>query len=250
MVNFSRKTFTSFLLLLVLGCASTSKDFNVNTPEGLYKKALYYAENERYEEAIQFLLEVKNKFPYSKFATQAELKIADLQFERESYAEAESAYKLFKEFHPNHPKIDYVTFRLALSIYKQLPSTIDRDLSLASEAISYFDEVIHSFPQSPWVKKAKEYRNKAYQMLAQKEFYVANFYFKRKHYKSALGRFNTLITKYPHSPLVPQALLKGLISALKIKDKIIAQKYFKILKSQFAQTKEFKKAQKEVQREF
>ena len=40
--------------------------------------------------------------PYSEKATLAELKIADIHFERESYEEAASYYQDFVELHPNH----------------------------------------------------------------------------------------------------------------------------------------------------
>jgi outer membrane protein assembly factor BamD len=113
-----------FATTLVVGCSSGEK-YDTSTPEGAFKQAEEYEKDERYEEAVQKYAEVKNKFPYSRFATQAEMKIADVHFTREAFIEAAGAYQLFKEFHPKHPQADYVTFRLALSYFNQLPSSID-----------------------------------------------------------------------------------------------------------------------------
>ena len=106
--------------------------------------------------------------------------MADLHFKRESYAEAQIAYQNFRDLHPKNPRIDYVVFKIAMSFYQQLPDSVDRDLSLAQDAIYHFNEVIKLYPQSEFTAQAKEKRDKAFVMLAEKEFYVADFYFKQK----------------------------------------------------------------------
>src|SRR5271154_4212480 len=91
-----------------------------NSAEAAFKAAEEFEKDERYEEALQKFNEVKNKHPYSKFAVEAELHVADIHYKREAFIEAATAYQLFKDFHPKNPKIDYVTFRLAMSYYEQL----------------------------------------------------------------------------------------------------------------------------------
>ena len=158
--TFSRlaKAFILCCLSWTLSACSSLDSYDTSTAEGSFKLAEKYVEDERYEEAIALFADVKNKFPYSKLATDAELKIADVQYDRESYLEAQTAYEVFKELHPKHPKSDYVTYRLGMSLFNQLPSTIDRDLSLAERAIVYYQEVIRSFPGSEFVASAKEHR--------------------------------------------------------------------------------------------
>src|SRR5688500_18813632 len=89
------------ILFTLTACSSADK-IDTNTPEGAFQLAERYEKDERYEEAITYFSEVKNKHPYSRFATSAELRIADIEFKRENFIEAESAYKLFKELHPDH----------------------------------------------------------------------------------------------------------------------------------------------------
>ncbi len=230
-----------FLLGVANGCSSIETR-DVSTPEGAFQSAQDFEKDERYEEAIQKYQEVKNKFPYSRFAADSELKIADLHFKREAYPEAQGAYQLFKEFHPKHPQSDYVTFRLGLSYYNQLPPTIDRDLALADKAILYFDETVNSYPNSPYAKEAREKREGALKMLAQKEMYVAAFYTKRNKYDSARGRFETVLKSYPNLGYDAEALYGAAKSSFESGDKDRGLQHLKNLYSQYPSSNEAKRA--------
>lgn len=232
----------AFLLTSSLtGCSSAEK-YDTSTAEGAFMQAQEYEKDERYEEAISKYTDVKNKHPYSRFAVDAELKIADLQFTRESYVEAQNAYQLFKEFHPKHPQIDYVTFRLALSYYNQLPSTIDRDLSLAEKAILFFDETIKNYPQSTYVGEAKEKRLLALKMLAEKELYIADFYIKQDQFDSALKRYEGMLKNYPNLGYESRALYGAAKSALNAGEKERGAQHLKNLRSLYPNSDEAKRA--------
>jgi outer membrane protein assembly factor BamD len=247
------KIFAIFMTVLLIGtsgiatsgCASSDK-IDTSTPEGAYKLAEEYEKDERFEESVAKYTDVKNKYPYSRFAILAEMKIADVQFKRESYIEAQYAYQTFKELHPKHPQIDYVTFRLGLSFFNQLPSTIDRDLSLADKAILYFDEVLTSFPTSQYAKEAQEKKTDALKMLAGKEIYIANFYFKKKQYGSALGRFEMVIRNFTNvEGFGPPALIGAARAAKETGDRDKVSRYIKTLLAQFPKSDEAGKAQSE-----
>ena len=229
------------------GCATADK-IDSSTADGAFKQAETLEKEERYDEAVAKFSEVKNKFPYSKLATQAELRIADLQFKRESYIEAQSAYQLFKEFHPKHPQADYVTFRLAMSFFNQLPSSIDRDLSVADKAMLYFDEVANSFPTSQYVAEAKEKKQAALHMLADKEMYIANFYAKREKFDSALKRYETVLKVYPNLGFDSQALYGAARSAFKSGEKERGQQHLKNLYSLYPQSDEAQRAKHELEK--
>lgn len=233
------------IALFVVACSSMS-EIDTSTAEGAYKLGEKYEKDERYEEAISQFAAVKNKHPYSKLATEAELRIAEIHFKREEFVEAQNAYQVFKEMHPSHPKIDYVTYRLGLSFYNQLPSTIDRDLSVADRAILYFDEVTQSFPSSPYAKDARDYKMKALKMLAEKEYYIGNFYFIRDHWESALGRFEDLLLKYPNLGFDAKALYGAAYSAFKIKDLGKARGYYQKLMAKYQSSEEAEKARREI----
>ena len=135
---------------------------------------------------------------------------------------------------------------MGLSFYKQLPSTIDRDLSVADRAILYFDEVINSYSASPYVKEAQEHKTKALKMLAEKEYYIGNFYFIREKYDSALGRFEGLIARYPGLGQDAKALYGAAVSAYKTKDLGKAKTFYQRLVTEFRDSEEAKKARHEI----
>ncbi len=227
------------------GCSSSDK-VDATTPEGAYKVAEDYEKDERFEESVQKYTDVKNKHPYSRFATLAEMRIADVQFKREAYIEAQFAYQTFKDLHPKHPQIDYVTFRLGLSIFNQLPSTTDRDLSLADKAILYFDEVLNSYSKSPLAKEAGEKKAEALRMLADKELYIANFYFKKKQYLSALGRYEGLLRTYGNvDGFGPPSLFGAAASAKGTGDRDKQNGFVKALISQYPNSSEAERAKSE-----
>jgi len=228
-----------------IGCASM-KSPDTSTAEGAFELGERFQKDERFEDAIVQFNQVKNKHPYSKLATEAELHIADIHFEREDFIEAQNGYQSFKELHPTHPRIDYVTFRLGLSFYNQLPSTIDRDLQLASRAILYFDEVRTSYPGSQYAGEAKEYKEKATAMLAEKENYIAHFYFIREFYGSALGRYEELLKNFPSPSFAPEALYGAAVSAYETKEFTKAKEYYDELISQYPDSAEASKVRSKI----
>ncbi len=228
---------------LFVGCASDAT--RAETPEGAFKIAQEFEAADRFEIALIKYSDVKNKFPYSSYAVLAELAIADVQYKRESYPEAQIAYQNFRELHPKHPKIDFVIFRIAMSYYLQLPETIDRDLSLAQDAIYSFNEVIKLYPNSEHLKDAREYREKSYVMLVEKELYVADFYYKQKKYDSSLARYESAYRKYPGFGYDPKSLLGAARAAKKIEDAKKQKEYSGILISKFSNSEEAKTAKSE-----
>ncbi len=229
----------------LIACSSVEKH-DANTPEGAFKLGEDFEKDERYEEAIAKFTDVKNKFPYSKLAIQAELKIADVNYKRETYIEAGSAYQLFKEFHPKHPQIDYVTYRLAMSFYKQLPSTIDRDLAMTDKAILAFDDVLSNYPSSQYAAESREKKQECLKMQALKELYIATFYLKHQQYDSALKRYETVIKTYPMIGLDAEALYGAAKSAYFSGEKERADQHLKNLLSLYPNTDEARRIQHEL----
>ncbi len=220
------------LLPFLWSCASL-RPIDTSTPAGLIKMGNELLSQERYEEALTNFNQLKNKYPYNKLALEAELQIANIQFLRESYIEAENAYKLFKEFHPKYSKIDFVTFRIAMSMYQQLPNSIDRDLNIAEDAQIYFKQVYSSYPKSDYAASAKEHEIKCQTKIVRNIYYIANFYLKRGNFLSALRRFNDILSKYPNTSLLPKSLYGAAMSAFNLNKKDDAKKYYNKLVLQF-----------------
>lgn len=246
----AKMTFKMLKLLFIFilsgfftACSGT--DRKLDTPEELFAYAQELDAADRYQAAIQRYTEVKNKFPYSSYATLAELAVADAQFKNQDYAEAQISYQNFRELHPKNARIDYVIFRIGLSYYKQLPETFDRDITLANDAIYSFNELIKRFPSSEYFAEAQDYRRKAFTMLNEKELYIADFYFKREFYDSALSRYESAIKKYPGFGLEPRALYGAIKSAQKTDAADKVRNYSAVLTEQFSSSDEAQKIKNE-----
>ena len=193
--------FTAFVLLLLLiigglsGCGCLFGDKGTDTAEELAEKGMEYFDDEDYHDALKAFTTLKERYPYSRYAILAELKVADAHFHREEYAEAIAAYADFLQLHPKNDAIPYVLYQIGECYYEQLLSE-DRDQTPTRRAISAFQRLLKEHPNSTYADTAKERIQDCRKLLAQHELYVANFYFKSKYYEAALGRFQGVLAGY------------------------------------------------------
>jgi len=178
--------------LIIIACA-TKRPAGSTEAEILFKEASDLISKSRFIQATEKLNSIRSQYPYSFYATNAELLQADILFSQENYAEAASAYILFRDFHPKYEKLGYVIFRISESFYRQLPSTFDRDLSAGIEAIKYYNELIQNYSTTEYVKDAQVRINQIEEMVEKKDIYIADFYFKTKDYPAAKARYEDVL---------------------------------------------------------
>ncbi|MEJ2154201.1 MAG: outer membrane protein assembly factor BamD [Desulfobacteraceae bacterium] len=162
-------------------------------------------ENGRYNAAIKNFEQLKDWYPFSKYAILAELKIADANYHLKSYAEAIQAYEEFEQLHPRNEATPYVIYQIGRCYYEQIDS-IDRDQTPAHKALEVFRRLKQQYPNDPYTHRSQTHITKCLQNIAGHEFYVGRFYFKSKHYKAALSRFMSVVTQYPDVGVHHQAL--------------------------------------------
>ncbi len=133
---------------------------------------------------------------------------ADILFKQGNFVEAAAAYLLFRDSHPKHKRLGYVTWRIAESYYNQLPSTYDRDLSSASEAVKYYNEVIRRFPGTEHAGKSNDRIIECSLMLEQKEQYIADFYFKTGVYDAARFRYLDILKNIKNDSIIEHSKLR------------------------------------------
>jgi outer membrane protein assembly factor BamD len=166
-----------------------------NTPEILYQRGYEAYQDGWYKKAIEYFQRVRDEFPLHNLAIIAEMGIADAHFTDENYSEAEIAYNDFVSLHPTNENVPYAIYQLGMCHYKQMYS-IDRDQTETMKAIKEFEKLIARFPASKFSLMAEKLVRECKQALGEQEFYVGQFYFKRKHYKAALKRFETVMRNY------------------------------------------------------
>ena len=181
-------------LLLVSGCAwfETNEE---KTAQELASDGMDQFNSEDYRDSIESFEKLKDWYPFSKFAILAELKIADAYYNIKEYEEAVASYEEFESLHPRNEAIPYVIFQIGLCYFEQI-DTIDRDQTPAKKALNTFNRLKQQFPGDSYTIKGEEHIKECLKSLAGHELYVGLFYFKNKHYKAALSRFKSVLTKY------------------------------------------------------
>lgn len=193
-------------ILLFSGCSYFfDRKADDKTAQELVNDGMESFNRQRYRNAIESFTKLKDWYPFSKYAILAELKIADSHFYLGEYEAAISAYESFENLHPRNEATPYVVFQRGLCHVEQL-ETVDRDQTSAKKAIDIFTRLKKTFPNSEYTAQADHYIRLSLKNLAGHEFYVAQFYFKSKHYKAALVRFRTVVTNYPDVGLTEKAL--------------------------------------------
>ena len=153
-----------------------------------------------WESARQYFRRLIDAFPQSEHQADARIALADSYFEEGgvgNYVLAVSSYREFLTLFPQHPKSDYAQFRAGESYLKQMGSS-DRDQTATHQALEEYQRLLDVYPQSTWVEPAREKIRQCRQALARSDFQVGYFYQKtRKSWRSAIGRYETIVTEYP-----------------------------------------------------
>jgi outer membrane protein assembly factor BamD len=194
--------------MVLLICQCVSQTVNPDDPDSLFAEAQRLLKDEQYLIAVEKLRDIKNRFPYSPRATDAELAIADAYFAQESFLEAESAYEIFRELHPSYPRSDFVQYQIGMSYFNLIPENSARDLSAAYRAIDAFNLLKQRFPDSKLAQEADGRIADSRKRLAEHESFVANFYYDRRHYLSASYRYAALLKDFSNVGYDEEALYR------------------------------------------
>lgn len=181
---------------LVIGFAGCAKKVDERTAPQLAEEGSRHFEAERYAKAIEAYKRLKDWYPYSPLAREAQLRIADSHYHLGEYEEAIFGYEQYDHLYPSDPEIPYVIYQIGLSHYERI-RTIDRTQVPARNALETFERLRSRFPASEYAEKAEPMIEECLENLAQHEFYVGRFYFRSGHYKAAINRFEKVTTQYP-----------------------------------------------------
>jgi len=210
---------TSIALIALLGfaCASKTPSFEeVGPADELYAEGLEILKGKRilyvwpytdYDGAIETFQAIIDNYPYSEYAVDAELRIADAYFSDKRYEEALSYYRDFGDLHPQHARVPYTVLRSALCHYEQVGS-VDRDQTATHEALRYLEVLISRYPYSPEARKGESLLRELRTRLAGNMMQTGDFYLVRNEYQAAAERYRTLLDTYPGLGLDAEGLFK------------------------------------------
>ncbi|HHD11603.1 MAG TPA: outer membrane protein assembly factor BamD [Deltaproteobacteria bacterium] len=201
------RLFLALLSVVLLTACSTTNTLQGSLPGAgeLYAKGVSAYNKRLYTEGEEYLRKVLENYPLSPYAIEAQLKLADLYFIQERYEEAQSYYTTFYTFHPSHPSAPYALFQKGMCHLREV-ETIDRDQTPTRKALFAFQDLITYYPDSIYAEKSRTLISFLKERLAENEFYVGMFYYRKGDYKGALMRFKKILEDYPDTHVVEKTL--------------------------------------------
>src|ERR671915_1445913 len=204
------------LCVLLGACATDLQDETVGwSAQRLYGEAKYARSNKDWPRAIRYLEKLEARYPYGRFAQQAQLEIAYCHYKDGERAAAVAAVERFIKMYPNHANADYawylkglINFNDQYGLMYQLttPDMSDRDPKSTRESFTAFKEVVTRFPDSKYAPDAAARMRYLVNALASHEVHVARYYMKRSAYVAAANRAQYAIQHYPQAPAVEEAV--------------------------------------------
>jgi outer membrane protein assembly factor BamD len=239
----------SLLLLSLTGCGLLPEDTDETlawSANKLYAEAKDAMNEGLYDKAVKYYEKLEARYPYGRYAQQAQLEVAYAYYKQYEPASSISACERFIRLHPNHPNIDYayylkglVNFNEDASIFSAIGSQdlSERDPKSAREAFDTFKELITRFPESKYASDARQRMDFLVNSLAAHEVHVAAYYMRRGAYVAAVNRAQAAIKTYPGTPANEKALaiLVQAYEALGIKD--LRDDAERVLKKNFPNTR-------------
>ena len=207
-----------FLATLFAGCGLLPevKDETIGwSANKLYAEAKDSMSDGGYAKAIKYFEKLESRYPYGRFAQQAQIEIAYAYWKDNEPASAVAACDRFIKLHPNHPNVDYVfylrglvNFNEDLGLLGQISrqDMTERDPKGARESFDAFRELVTRFPDSKYTPDAILRMKYLVNALASLEVHVARYYMKRNAYVAAVNRAQFALKNYPDAPATEEAL--------------------------------------------
>ena len=220
--NFSKSskrnfTFLGILALLILHACSSNEEI---PDERLIEKELYdqaqaRLKNESYSTAIMSLEALESRFPFGRYAEQAQAELIYAYYMNSQFEASQSAAERFINLHPRHSHTGYAYYMKGLAAFtddsglfsRYFQSDLEkREIVMAQTSFDELSDFISRYPQSNYVSHAKQRMIYLKNLLAKHEMYVADFYMQRGAYLAAVGRSKYVIEHLPNTPQTPYAL--------------------------------------------
>jgi outer membrane protein assembly factor BamD len=199
-----------------VGCSSLSGEDETAgwSAQRLYGEAKDAMASREWAKAIKYLEKLEARYPYGRYAQQAQLEVAYAHWKDGERASALAAADRFIKLYPNHPNVDYAYYLKGMINFNELsgmltwltsPDMTDRDPNASREAFNAFKEVVTRFPESKYAPDSALRMRYLVNSLASYEVWVARYYLKRTAYVAAANRAQYAVEHYPQSPAVEEA---------------------------------------------
>jgi outer membrane protein assembly factor BamD len=194
------------LLLLLGGCGIfTQRPEPIPPATELYERGQAELDKRRYEEARTNFKRIVERHPDSSLAPRARFLMGEAFYREAEFDKAIKEFEAFMSFWPRHMIADLVQYRLAMSYYDQM-KPVEQDQALAQKALEQFKRLVKEYPESRYAPDALAKIDICRGRLAQKELWVANYYWVQGNLVAVRQRLELILKDYPRTLVVPETL--------------------------------------------
>jgi outer membrane protein assembly factor BamD len=206
------------LLASLYGCGllpekiDETKDWSANK---LYTEAKDQIDSGNYKIAIDYLEKLQARYPFGRYAQQAQLDLIYVYYKDDEPDSAIAAADRFIKTNPRNPFVDYAYYMKGLVNFSRGETVVNRlfpndpsktDTSLTRQSYNDFAELVRKFPQSRYADDARQRMLYLHNSLAAYEIHVADYYLRRDAYVAAINRAEYVLQNYARTPAVADAL--------------------------------------------
>jgi outer membrane protein assembly factor BamD len=181
----------------------------------LYTEAKNAMNEGNWTTAVKYFEKLEARYPFGRYAQQAQLEIAYAYYRDNEPASAVAACDRFIKLHPNHPTVDYAYYLKGVVNFYEDQSILtkfaaqdptERDPRSARDSFAAFKELATRYPDSKYTPDALARMKFLVNALASHEVHVAQWYMKRGAYVAAANRAAYAVKTYPEAPATEEAL--------------------------------------------
>ncbi|MDO9219440.1 MAG: outer membrane protein assembly factor BamD [Thiobacillus sp.] len=212
----------------------------------LYAEAKDNLNEGNYERAVKLFETLESRYPFGRYAQQAQLEVAYAYYKDNEPISAIAACDRFIKLHPNHPNVDYAYYLKGLANFNDdlgmLGNLVEQDMSerdpqAARDAFISFKELVTRFPDSKYAADSRARMNYLLNALASNEVHVAKYYMKRQAWVAAANRAREVLKNYPDAPALEEALAIMVVSYDKMQLTDLRDDTLRVMKLNFPNSK-------------
>jgi outer membrane protein assembly factor BamD len=182
----------------------------------MYNNAKNDLDKGDFEAAVKQLESLQSRYPYGPYAQQAQLDIAYAYYRQQEPESAISAADTFIKQYPNNPHVDYAYYVKGLANFTPVIGALgltfgqdptERDPQAEQDSFAAFKDLVSRFPSSKYAPDARLRMQYLLDALAKYEIHVAKYYLRRGADIAAVNRAKVVLTQYPNTPSIQDALL-------------------------------------------
>ena len=192
--------------------------------------------------AVKSYEQLEAKFPFGRYAQQAQLDTAYAYYKDNETAQAVTAADRFLKLHPNHLNLDYALYIKGLAYFKPdlgifgevlNLDAAERDPKALRESFEVFKDLVVRFPESIYVNDARSRMAYLVNALAKHDVAVARYYYNRGAYLAAVNRAQNVMQRYPQAPANEDALAVASLAYEKMNQPELAKDTRRVLAKNF-----------------